>query len=67
MDIKSHNVERLIELHNIISEGVHKVEDLEENVDSLFLAVMNPEDKKDAQLFQSFRRPDRVYQDFLCA
>ncbi|HYS42967.1 MAG TPA: serine protein kinase PrkA, partial [Geobacteraceae bacterium] len=54
MDIKSHNVERLIELHNIISEGVHKVEELEENVDSLFLAVMNPEDKKNVQLFQSF-------------
>jgi predicted Ser/Thr protein kinase len=58
MDIKSHNVERLTELHNIISEGVHKVEDLEENVDSLFLAVMNPEDKKNAQLFQSFS--DRI-------
>lgn len=58
MDIKSHNVERLIELHNIVSEGVHKVEDIEENVDSLFLAVMNPEDKKDAQLFQSFS--DRI-------
>jgi len=58
MDIKSNNVDRLIELHNIISEGVHKVEDLEENVNSLFLAVMNPEDKKDAQLFQSFA--DRI-------
>jgi predicted Ser/Thr protein kinase len=58
MDIKSHNVERLIELHNIISEGVHKVEDLEENVDSLFLAIMNPEDKKNVQLFQSFS--DRI-------
>jgi hypothetical protein len=58
MDVKSHNVERLIELHNIISEGVHKVEELEENVDSLFLAVMNPEDKTDAQLFQSFS--DRI-------
>lgn len=58
MDIKSHNVERLTELHNIISEGVHKVEDLEENVDSLFLAVMNPEDKKNAQLFRSFS--DRI-------
>ena len=32
MDIKSHNIERLIELHNIISEGLHKVEDIEENV-----------------------------------
>ncbi|MCM2358730.1 MAG: serine protein kinase PrkA [Geobacteraceae bacterium] len=58
MDIKSHNVERLIELHNIISEGVHKVEDLEENVNSLFLAIMNPEDKKNVQLFQSFS--DRI-------
>ena len=44
MDVKSHNVERLIGLHNIISEGMHKVEDIEENVTSLFLAVMNPED-----------------------
>jgi len=32
MDVKSHNTDRLIELHNIISEGVHKVEDIEENV-----------------------------------
>ncbi len=45
MDIKGHNVERLHELHNIISEGVHKVEYIEENVDSLFLALMNPEDR----------------------
>ncbi len=37
MDIKTHNVERLIELHNIISEGVHKVEDFEENVNSLLM------------------------------
>ncbi len=58
MDIKSHNVERLIELHNIISEGVHKVEDLEENVRSLFIALMNPEDKKNIQDFQSFS--DRI-------
>jgi predicted Ser/Thr protein kinase len=58
MDIKSHNVERLVELHNIVSEGVHKVEDLEENVDSLFLAIMNPEDKKNIQLFHSFS--DRI-------
>jgi predicted Ser/Thr protein kinase len=58
MDIKSHNAERLIELHNIISEGVHKVEDLEESVDSLLLAIMNPEDKENTQLFQSFS--DRI-------
>ena len=54
MDIKSHNTERLIELHNIISEGLHKVEDTEENVNSLFLALMNPEDKQNIQGYQSF-------------
>lgn len=58
MDIKSHNIERLIELHNIISEGIHKVEDIEETVDSLFLALMNPEDKKNIRDFQSFS--DRI-------
>jgi hypothetical protein len=46
MDGKSHNAERRLELHNIISEGIHKVEDLEENVRSLFIALMNPEDEK---------------------
>ncbi len=58
MDIKSHNIERLIELHNIISEGVHKVHDIEENVNSLFMALMNPEDKKNIQNIQSFS--DRI-------
>ncbi len=54
MDIKSHNAERLIELHNIISEGVHKVEDIEESVNSLFLALINPEDKGNIEGYQSF-------------
>lgn len=58
MDIKSHNTERLIELHNIISEGVHKIDDIEENVNSLFFALMNPEDKKNIQNIQSFS--DRI-------
>ncbi|MEJ2038923.1 MAG: serine protein kinase PrkA [Desulfosarcinaceae bacterium] len=58
MDIKSHNIERLIELHNIISEGVHKVQDIEENVSSLFMALMNPEDKRNIQNIQSFS--DRI-------
>ncbi|MGD9875162.1 serine protein kinase PrkA [Desulfococcus sp.] len=58
MDIKSHNVERLMELHNIISEGIHKVEDIEENVNSLFFALMNPEDKKNIHGLQSFS--DRI-------
>jgi len=54
MDIKGHNTDRLIELHNIISEGVHKVEHIEETVDSLFVALMNPEDKKNVANIQSF-------------
>jgi predicted Ser/Thr protein kinase len=58
MDIKSHNQERLIDLHNIISEGVHKVEDIEENVNSLFVALMNPEDAKNIEDIQSFS--DRI-------
>ena len=58
MDIKSHNAARMIELHNIISEGVHKVEDIEESVNSLLMAVMNPEDKKNIQDFKSFS--DRI-------
>ena len=58
MDIKSHNVDRMVELHNIISEAVHKVEDIEESVNSLFLALMNPEDKKNIREFPSFT--DRI-------
>jgi predicted Ser/Thr protein kinase len=58
MDIKSHNTERLIELHNVVSEGIHKVEDIEENVNSLLIAVMNPEDQKNIEDFQSFS--DRI-------
>lgn len=45
MDVKGYNGERLLELHNVISEGVHKVSDLEEHINSLFFALMNPEDR----------------------
>ncbi len=58
MDIKSHNIERMVELHNIISEGLHKVEDIEERVASLFFALMNPEDKRSIRDFPSFE--DRI-------
>ncbi len=58
MDIKSHNTERLMELHNIISDGVHKVEDIEEQVNSLFFALMNPEDRKVLNDLQAFS--DRI-------
>lgn len=44
MDIKDENQPRLLALHNVISEGVHKVLDVEERINSLFLALMNPED-----------------------
>ena len=50
MDVKGHNAERLMGLHNIISEGTHKVEDIEENVTSLFLALMNPEDRSTSRI-----------------
>ena len=58
MDIKTHNRDRLIELHNIVSEGLHKVGDIEENVNSLFIALMNPEDKEHIKDLQSFA--DRI-------
>lgn len=46
MDIKDNNKTRLLELHNVITEGVHKVSGvIEENINSLFFALMNPEDK----------------------
>ena len=58
MDLKGYNKDRLHELHNIVSDGVHKVEEIEERVDSLFLAVMNPEDDKNIRGFQSLK--DRI-------
>jgi len=57
-DIKGHNKDRLMDLHNIISEGVHKVDDIEESVASLFLGVMNPEDNRNLRGFQSLS--DRI-------
>ncbi len=58
MDIKAHNTDRMVELHNIISEGLHKVEDIEERVNSLFFALMNPEDKRSIRDLPSFE--DRI-------
>ncbi|SMC21700.1 putative serine protein kinase, PrkA [Desulfacinum hydrothermale DSM 13146] len=58
MDVKAHNRERFADLHGIISEGVHKVEDMEENVHSLFLALMNPEDQVSITEERSFA--DRI-------
>lgn len=61
MDIKGDNKQRLINLHGIISEGVHKVDDLEENVTSLFIAVINPEDKQDIQKEEMKSFLDRLH------
>ena len=58
MDIKSNNKQRMIELHNIISEGIHKIEDIEESVDSLFVAILNPEDQENFENMKSFS--DRI-------
>lgn len=46
MDVKLDNEDRLTQLHNVISEGVHKVGEIEEYISSLFFALMNPEDQK---------------------
>jgi len=46
MDIKNFNKDRLLNLHGIISDGIHKVENLEETIRSLFLGLINPQDKE---------------------
>ncbi|MBU0474387.1 MAG: serine protein kinase PrkA [Bacteroidetes bacterium] len=58
MDVKGNNEKRFIDLHGIISEGTHKIEDIEERVNSLFIAVMNPEDTKKVEIQDSFK--DRI-------
>ncbi|MFH1195061.1 MAG: serine protein kinase PrkA [bacterium] len=58
MDVKGQNEKRFLDLHGIISEGVHKIEDIEENVNSLFIALMNPEDRDKVMAKESFR--DRI-------
>ncbi len=58
MDVKGYNEKRFLDLHGIISEGIHKVDNIEENVNSLFIAVMNPEDKDKIAQQESFK--DRI-------
>lgn len=57
MDIKGHNKERLLELHNVISEGVRRVGETEEQINSFFFALMNPEDKRviEEEKMESFK------------
>jgi len=58
MDIKDNNIKRLIDLHGIISDGTHKVEFVEERIKSLFVGLVNPEDKKHYEDVKSFQ--DRI-------
>jgi predicted Ser/Thr protein kinase len=58
MDVKGYNEKRFMNLHGIISEGTHKIEDIEENINSLFLTVMNPQDTKKIEEYESFK--DRI-------
>ncbi|MFA8300696.1 MAG: hypothetical protein ACEPOV_11075 [Hyphomicrobiales bacterium] len=58
MDIKEHNVERLKKLHGIISDGVHKVNIIEERIKALFMGLINPNDKDVYEDVPSFK--DRV-------
>ncbi|MCF7835742.1 MAG: serine protein kinase PrkA, partial [Candidatus Marinimicrobia bacterium] len=45
MDVKGHNKGRFEDLHGIVSEGMHKLDEcIEEGVQSLFFVVTNPED-----------------------
>ncbi len=58
MDIKENNVARLKNLHGIVSDGVHKVMLTEERIKSLFMGLVNPEDKKHYENVESFQ--DRI-------
>ena len=44
MDAKSNNIDRIKNIHSIISDGIHKVDTFEEKIDSLFITLINPED-----------------------
>lgn len=58
MDVKSNNVERIKNIHGIISDGIHKVGTAEESINSLFMTLINPEDFDIISKEKSFR--DRV-------
>jgi predicted Ser/Thr protein kinase len=58
MDIKESNIDRLKAFHGIISDGVHKVELTEEYVNTLFIGLVNPEDKIHYEKVKSFQ--DRI-------
>lgn len=45
MDVKQHNKNRLLNLHGVVSDGIHKVESIEENISTLYMGLINPQDK----------------------
>jgi len=58
MDVKSNNVERIKNIHGVISDGIHKVATVEETINSLFMTLINPEDTSVIYEEKSFR--DRI-------
>jgi predicted Ser/Thr protein kinase len=58
MDIKENNIKRMMDLHGIISDGIHKVGLIEERIKTLFVGLINPADKEHYEKVPSFR--DRV-------
>ncbi len=58
MDAKQHNKNRLLALHGVISDGIHKAESIEETIKSLYLGLMNPQDREFLEKNQALK--DRI-------
>ncbi|MCG8568539.1 MAG: serine protein kinase PrkA [Spirochaetes bacterium] len=58
MDVKQNNTNRVLNLHGVISDGIHKVENIEENISSFFMGLINPQDKKFIEETKSLK--DRI-------
>lgn len=58
MDLKEKNIQRFKDLHSVISDGINKVNSREERIRTLFIGLINPEDKKVYEDIKSFQ--DRI-------
>ena len=58
MDVKQHNKNRLLDLHGVVSDGIHKVESIEEKIKTLYLGLINPQDKDFLEKNQALK--DRI-------
>lgn len=58
MDVKHKNQARVTNLHGVISDGIHKVGTIEENIKSIFIGLINPQDKKFIEENESLK--DRI-------